>query len=430
MYALAIDLGTTTLAVSLVDTASGKRLALAGAMNPQRRFGTDVVARLDAAVHAEEALLEMSSMIRAELLRLGRDVCDKAGVDWTDIRRAAIAGNPAMQHILLGLSVKSLAYPPYRPLFTSGKAITASEIGWPGEAAVYIFPMPGGFVGGDTVAFLFGQSPLSVSVDRARNNNGLRPPAPGPRLFLDMGTNGEMALVAGDAIWATSAAAGPAFEGGNLSCGMAALPGAISSVSIADGKVKISVIGDKTPIGICGSAAIEAVAGMLCTCVLERTGRLRDAAEIPSNLAARLIDKDGENAFVIYRDARQHLLLTQSDIRQIQLAKGAIRGGMEVLFDRSGILPDGLEQVVLTGSFGAVLMPGWLKTVGIFDENMVKNTFFIPEGALAGAELLLCRDGGIQEVESLAARFKVIPLSGTPLFESLFLKNIDFPQQL
>jgi len=427
MYALAIDLGTTTLAASLIDTVNGERLSMAGAMNPQRRFGADVVARLDAAVHSGEVLLEMSAIIRAELLRLGREVCAKAGIAWSDISQIAIAGNPAMQHILLGLPVKSLAFPPYRPLFSCGKTINASELNWPGDASIHIFPMPGGFVGGDTVAFLYGQSHLTVSVDRVRDSYGSQSPVPGSRLFLDMGTNGEMALVAGDTIWATSAAAGPAFEGGNLSCGMAALPGAVSAVRIADEKLKISVIGNVPPRGICGSAAIEAAAEMLGCGLLEHTGRLRDAAEIPSNLAARLIVQNDENAFVIYRDAERLLLLTQSDIRQIQLAKGAIRAGMEVLFDRSGILPGGLEQVVLTGSFGAVLNPEWLKTVGVFDENMVKNTVFIPEGALAGAERALCRDGGFKEVESLAARFRVIPLSGTPLFESLFLNNIDFP---
>lgn len=435
MYALAIDLGTTTLAASLVDTTTGKRLAMTGCMNPQRRFGADVVSRLDGAVHSEEVLQEMASLIRAELLKLAQELCRTSGLDWNDIRQAAIAGNPAMQHLLLGLPVKTLAFPPYRPLFTTGKTIKAAELGWPGDAEVYIFPMPGGFVGGDTVAFIFGTRDQGLGIREGQTQKPLLVPSlqfpvpASPSLLLDMGTNGEMALLDGETIWATSAAAGPAFEGGNLSCGMAALPGAISSVRIEDERVRLTVISNATPIGICGSAAIETVTELLRCGLLEPGGRLREAAEISTNLATRLINHNNENAFVIYRDAKNQLLLTQGDIRQIQLAKGAIRAGMEVLFGRSGISVDSLQQVILTGSFGAVLRPEWLKTVGIFEENMVNLSLFTPEGALAGVERALAANDGFDSVERLGERFRVVPLSGTPVFEEKFLQHINFPDR-
>lgn len=425
-YALAFDLGTTTLAASIVDVSSGERLAMLGSMNPQRRFGGDVVSRLDAAVHSEETLMEMSRIVRAELLRLGQELCRTAGIEWNDIRQAAIAGNPAMQHLLLGLAVKSLAFPPYRPQFTTGKTVTASRLDWPGNADVYVFPMPGGFVGGDTVAFLYGMEAVQGSWFKVQNQD-LEPSTMNHQLFLDMGTNGEMALLDGKTIWATSAAAGPAFEGGNLSCGMVALPGAIGSVKIDGEKLKISVIGNVPPTGICGSAAIEAVTELLRCGLLEPGGRLKDPEELTDNLAMRMIRHEGQNAFVIHRDAKHLLMLTQGDIRQIQLAKGAIRGGMDVLFHRSGISAADLRQVVLTGSFGAVLKPEWLKTVGIFEENMVQNTFFTPEGALAGVEKALAANDGFESVEKLGWRFKVVPLSGTPLFEEKFLGSINFP---
>jgi len=408
-YALAIDLGTTTLAASLVDCATGERLAMTGSMNPQRRFGADVVSRLDAAVHSEDALREMASLIRAELLRLAHKLCGESGIPWHSVTRAAIAGNPAMQHLLLGLPVKSLAFPPYRPLFTGGKRVAAGELDWDGGAQVYLFPMPGGFVGGDTVAFLYGAAPGEAT------------------LCLDMGTNGEMALTAGDTIWATSAAAGPAFEGGNLSCGMAALPGAVNAIRIEAERVRIATIGNVEPVGICGSAAIELVTELLAHDCLEAGGRLRSGAEIPSNLGQRVIERDGESAFVIHRDARGLLLLTQRDIRQIQLAKGAIRAGMEVLAERSGIPFPGLRDVLLTGSFGAVLRPLWLKIIGIFDEGMVQVSRFTPEGALAGVERALARNDDFESVERLGSRFRVVPLSGTPLFETKFMEHIDFP---
>jgi uncharacterized 2Fe-2S/4Fe-4S cluster protein (DUF4445 family) len=419
-YALAIDLGTTTLAVSLIDTDSGRRLAMTGSMNPQRRFGADVVARLDAAVTSEDALTEMSALVRTELLRLARELCEKTGVAWGEVKQAAIAGNPAMQHILLGLPVRSLAFPPFRPLFTGGKRVTATELDWEGDAQVYVFPMPGGFVGGDTVAFLYGQGIGEQPLHPSSLNLH-------PSLFLDMGTNGEMALIADGTIWATSAAAGPAFEGGNLTCGMAALPGAISSVAIEGERLKLAVIANAEPVGICGSGAIEAVSELLLHDIIEPGGRLRDGREIPSNLATRVVDHQGETAFVLYRDARQRLLLTQGDIRQIQLAKGAIRAGMDVLAERSCIRIQALRDVVLTGSFGAVLRPEWLKTIGIFDQGMVHISRFTPEGALTGVERALAADDGFESVERLGKRFRVVPLSGTPLFETLFMTNIDFP---
>lgn len=422
MYAIAIDLGTTTLAASLIELNNGRRLAMTGSLNPQRRFGADVVSRLDAAVASDDTLREMAHVIREALWRLIGELCASTAIPWEDIRQVAIAGNPAMQHILLELSVRSLAFPPYRPLSTAGCSRRAAELGWPGETPVYIFPTPGGFVGGDTVAFLYGQM-----TDRGAAEQAAERIAPAATLYLDMGTNGEIALVVGDAVWATSAAAGPAFEGGNLSCGMAALPGAISSVSLADDRVKLATIANAAPIGICGSAAIETVCQLLRQAIIEPGGRLRDSHEIPSNLATRIIVHHGENAFVLHRDAQRLIVLTQGDIRQIQLAKGAIRAGMDVLAEKACIQYQALSEVVLTGSFGAVLRPEWLKSIGIFDAGMVHITRFTPEGALSGAERALRAGDDFSAVEKLGAHVRVIPLSGTPLFETLFMQQINFP---
>ena len=156
MHALAVDLGTTTLAASLIDLTSGNRLAKVGSMNPQRSFGADVVSRLDHAVHSPDALRQMSRIIRVELRRLAEELCGMAGIVWEEVGQIAIAGNPTMQHLLMGLPVHPLAFPPYRPLHTKGTWLKAEELEWQGGAKIYVFPMPGGFVGGDTVAFLYG----------------------------------------------------------------------------------------------------------------------------------------------------------------------------------------------------------------------------------------------------------------------------------
>lgn len=414
MFAIAFDLGTTTIAGSLLELDSGKQLSKTGAMNPQRTFGADVVSRLQLCVESEEKLLSMGKMIRDELWRLTLELCNTAAITVSSLETIAIAGNPAMQHILLELPVERLAFPPYRPHHTQGTQLTAQELGWESNADVYIFPMPGGFVGGDTVAFLYGE----------RHN---APSLLSPALYLDMGTNGEIALVSDDTIWATSAAAGPAFEGGNLSCGMVALSGAINSVVVENEKLKTTTIGGSTPLGICGSAAIQTIDQLLHNGIIEPNGRMLDNHEIVSNLANRVIQYTGENAFVLHRDAERQLLLTQNDIRQIQLAKSALRAGIEVLFERSSIHRESLSSTVLTGSFGAFLAPAWLKSIGIFDDAMVQTSHFTPEGALTGVEKSLLAKDGFAGVEMLSQKIKVVPLSGTPGFEKLFIQNINFP---
>jgi uncharacterized 2Fe-2S/4Fe-4S cluster protein (DUF4445 family) len=420
--AMAVDLGTTTIAASLFDPARGMRLAVAGALNPQREFGTDVIARLAAACASHDNLRRMARLINGELERLAGELLAAVGASARDLACIAIAGNPAMEHLLLALPVDSLAFPPYRPLFTAGETVNTSALGWRTAIDAFIFPLPGGFVGGDLVAFLFG-------VDDA----GLRSPVPsgagvsGPRLYLDLGTNGEIALVSGDRIFATSAAAGPAFEGGNLACGMVALPGAISGVRITEDRVSLTVIADGVPAGICGSGVVEAIAGLLRAGIVDATGRLLPIVEIPSNLANRVISRDGEVAFLLYRDAQREVCLTQQDIRQVQLAKAAIRAGIEVLLERAGIGYADLQEVVLTGSFGAQLTPEGLKNVGILPGKMVEICSFVRDGALTGVEQAIRVPSGFEAIDRLAAALRVVPLSGTPLFEKHFLEQMNFP---
>jgi uncharacterized 2Fe-2S/4Fe-4S cluster protein (DUF4445 family) len=411
--AMAFDLGTTSIAAALVDMASGERLAFTGALNPQRELGLDVVSRLDAALKSDDTLKRMKALVNGVLWQLAKELLNLAGIPADKVKLAAIAGNPAMEHLLLGLPVASLAFPPYRPLFTSGRMISTQELGWDMTAEGYVFPLPGGFVGGDLVAFLYG-------CDAAQETEQAT------RLFLDLGTNGEVALVKGGAIFATSAAAGPAFEGGNLACGMAALPGAICGVSLAGEKVKLTTIGGLAPIGICGSGVIETVAELLNAGLLDNTGRLLAPAEIPSNLASRICEIGGDPAFLLYRDAKLRVYLSQKDIRQVQLAKAAIRAGIEVLFERSKISSEAVQEVVLTGSFGTTLDPGKLKNVGILSEKMVEICRFVREGALGGVEKGIMTPHGFEAIDHFAKSIRVVPLSGTPAFEKHFLLHMNF----
>lgn len=407
--AVAFDLGTTTIAASLVDRDLGSRLGLTSALNPQRAWGADVLTRITAA-STPEGLASLKDAVACEMERMVRELLDHADASPEELSLIAIAANSAMEQIALGLSVDSLAGPPFRPAFKEGKATTTRALGWTLEIPAYLFPLPGGFVGGDLVAFLFG---LKKS--------------PRPKtLYLDLGTNAEIALFDGERFFATSAAAGPAFEGGNLKCGMAALPGAISSVEILGERLTLATIDSKPPLGICGSGVLDAVAALLDAGILDRTGRLLPAAEIPSNLANRRVEIAGVPAFVLNRDARGTVFIDQEDIRALQLAKGALRGGVEVLLDRALLSVGALDEVILTGSFGAVISPATLKRVGVFGENMVMISSFIREGALAGVERFLAEEKGRDRLEGLSEEVRVIPLSGTPLFEKLFLANLDF----
>lgn len=415
--AIAFDLGTTTIAAALLDRETGERVATAGGLNPQREFGLDVVTRLEAALKTDDALARMKDLVNRALQELAGELLDSTNLPVESVTMVAIAGNPAMEHLFLGLPVDSLAFPPYRPLFTGGRKIKTTELGWDMAVDAYLFPLPGGFVGGDLVAFLFGQL---ACAERSTQNAA--------RLYLDLGTNGEIAIAAGERIFATSAAAGPAFEGGNLACGMAALPGAISGFRLDGERAVLEIIGGGDPAGICGSGVMETVAELLRTGVLDHTGRLMKPSEIASNLANRVIEIDGEAAFLIYRDAMRRVYLSQRDIRQVQLAKAAIRAGIEVLFARSGLQQGSVEEVILTGSFGARLDPVALKNVGILPEKMIKVCSFVKEGALAGVAGALCVAGGIAEVERLAQSIRVVPLSGTPAFEKHFLEQMDFPK--
>jgi uncharacterized 2Fe-2S/4Fe-4S cluster protein (DUF4445 family) len=208
---------------------------------------------------------------------------------------------------------------------------------------------------------------------------------------------------------------------------MAALAGAISGVRLEGERVRLVTVGDGPPLGICGSGVLESIGELLRTGLLDQTGRLRSQAEIASNLANRIIEIGNETAFVVYRDARRVISLGQKDIRQVQLAKGAIRAGIEVLFERSGTSRETVQEVVLTGSFGATLVPVALKNVGILPEKMVNVCRFVREGALAGVERSICTSGGIEEIDRLAQSIRVIPLSGTPAFERHFLEQMNFP---
>jgi uncharacterized 2Fe-2S/4Fe-4S cluster protein (DUF4445 family) len=412
-YLLALDLGTTTLAGRLIDRHGGV-LAEAKLANPQREAGSDVIRRLEASLKGEGARLQ--ALLVSGIESLLSELLAQAGCSRGEISAAAAAGNPAISYLLRRLPVDAILFPPHRPSERAGVFLDPAELGLDLPVPLYLFPLVSGYVGGDLVAFLYGFDGISDS--------RLTPHA--PCFFLDIGTNGEMALFDGRGWRTTSVAAGPAFEGGEISCGMAVQPGAVESVRLRGDSLRLSVIGGGPPRGICGSGLAAAIAAALDGGLIDGGGSIVDPGEVATNLARCIVDTPSGRALRLYRDASVEILLTQQDIRNFQLAKGALKAGAECLLARAGLDSGLIHQVVVTGAFGFSLPPEVLKRVALLPPNMVDKVRFAAAGALAGVCRLLIDPSAPDKVQRLADVLKPYPLSGTLAFEKAFVASLDF----
>lgn len=366
-----------------------------------------MLSRITAAVKDPSLVQEMSGAVVGACNSLISEIVPVGAV----IKGITAAGNPVMVHLLLKVSPEPLSRVPYRPAFVEAKKVKAGELGIERtDADLYAFPLIGGFVGGDAVAVA-----LSLRLKEEKR----------PALAIDIGTNSEIMLSANGSLFAASAAAGPAFEGGEIKGGMTASSGAISGVRVHDEAVSLDVIGKVTPKGICGSGLVSAVSELLKAGVIERNGRIRSRDEVSTNLSNRIrIEADG-NAFVLYRGAKTEVALTQSDIRALQTAKSAIRAGINLLLKKAGIGAADLGTVYIAGAFGSNLDPEGLKEIGILDPLWLGSLKTVGDAALEGAVLAL-DDKGKKEAESLAREFKFVSLSGSAHFEREFIANLGF----
>lgn len=403
--ALALDLGTTTLAGRLIDL-DGAVLAEAKSLNPQKALGGDVIRRLEASMKGEGARLQI--LLADGVETLVAELLAQSGRRRGAIAAAAAAGNPAICHLLRNLPAEPILFPPHRPRELEGVFLDPAELGLELPVPLYLFPLVSGYVGGDLVAFLFGESH-----------------EPGT-LYVDVGTNGELALFDGRQWWATSVAAGPAFEAGRISCGMVAEAGAVESVRRVGDTLQLDVIGGIAPRGVCGSGLAAAIAAALEGGLIDAHGRIAEPGEVATNLARHVVDTPSGRALRLYRDAAVELLVSQEDVRNFQLAKAAVRAGVECLLRRAGLESAQIRQAVVTGAFGFSLAPAVLKRVALLPENMVDRVRFSAAGALAGVCRMLNEPEGAGRVQRLADALKPYPLSGTPAFEKAFLNSLDF----
>lgn len=420
---VAFDIGTTTMVATLLDLASGRELAVAACINPQVSFGDDVISRISLAREGETFVEELRESVADACNGLLAEVRGKAAVPGERILALAAAGNTTMQHLLCGLSPAALGELPFAPVFARALELPADELGLEAapQASTYVFPNIGGFVGGDTVAGM-----LAHRLDQASEAT----------LFVDIGTNGEIVLAHQGRIQASSAAAGPAFEGARIVCGMRATNGAIEQITIGS-TVHCHVIGDTKPAGLCGTALIDAVAELLRCGVIDETGRILPPDEAPDRLAPairdRIVPVNGDYAFELVPDddskTGEAIRLHQRDVRELQLASGAIRAGISIMLRKAGLAPEELAAVLLAGGFGNYIRRENAQRIGLLPDLPIERIHFVGNAASTGAKAVLLARELRQTAEDIARDTEHVDLSLDPEFQMEFGMAMMFPDE-
>lgn len=403
-YCIAIDIGTTTLAVSLVESSTGNSVQVHTAINRQRRFGADVISRIQASCEGKGSQLQQS--IREDLLEGIQTVMKQGNVAEEDLEMISIAGNTTMGHLLMGLSCETLGVYPFTPVDISMRKLEFAEVF--GEAVLHVpvLLLPGisTYVGADITAGM-----LTCGFAREEKVS----------LLIDLGTNGEMAIGNKDKILVTSTAAGPAFEGGNISCGVGSVAGAISDVVIeesgnADGAgVTVTTIGDKAPVGLCGTGVIAMVAELLRNELVDETG---------------LLDEDYfDDGFPIVKDVEgNELTFTQKDVREMQLAKAAVRAGLETLLLRYGTDYDGIDKVYIAGGFGYKLDLQKAAAIGLLPEELLSKVEAVGNSSLAGAKEAVLGADAMEEMKHICYVSEEVNLSSDKDFNEFYMEAMMF----
>ena len=390
---VAVDLGTTTLVAQLADLASGKVLSVQTALNPQAAYGGDVMSRVQFAL-SPEGRTRMTDLIREGIVRLIRNACNEAGMPDAPVRKIVLVGNTVMHHLFSDLDITPLAYYPFESVQDGAQTFRSADIGWDvtGNPEVHFLPCLGGFVGSDILAGI-----LAVGIHKSDALVGL----------IDLGTNGEVVFGNRQRLLCASTAAGPAFEGARIRMGMRAATGAISEVWIDGGRLHCHVLGGTAPRGLCGSGLVDAVAAGLELGVIQPSGRFNQ----------------GFNEFVLAPPVSIH----QGDIRELQLAKGAIAAAVQLLLTEWGAEPADVKTLYLAGAFGNYVDKTSARRIGLVD---FPPEIVQPAGntALRGAKLALFEgEGDDPEFSSLRRKVEHMPLAANPRFEEVFVELMAFP---
>ncbi len=404
----AVDIGTTTVVLYLYDLKDGALLATKSEMNAQRDFGADVISRISWCSEQKDGLETLSHAVQRQIVRLLQAACEEAGRAAAAVERVSIAGNTVMQHLYAGLSAQSIAVAPFTPLSLFGTETDGAAYGLPGKR-VYLAPCVAGYVGGDITAGL-------LASGASRDD--------GPCLFLDVGTNGEMAIVHQGRIVSCATAAGPAFEGAEIACGMAARAGAVDKVWLENGAVCCSVLGGGSAQGVCGSGLVDALAVMLDLGAVDETGRLLPPDEAPDEALGYLSESDDGVRFAL----RDGVYISAADVRKLQLAKAAVAAGIETLLDALGLTAEDLTALYLAGGFGNYLNKHSAARIGLFPKCLVERLIACGNSAGAGASAVLCSDEALRELETLAKTVEYLELSGNRVFSEAYIDAMEFEE--
>ena len=406
--ALAVDIGTTTVAMRLIDLKTGDILATTGKSNPQIAYGADVVSRISACV---DGMLEAQrALICNALASMAKQVFKDAKATPEQVKRFLIAGNTTMESLAAGVDPTPIGTAPYEALSLFGGPEALADPFFDALPKPIFAPCLAGYVGGDITCGIMAVHLLQKDA---------------PTLLIDLGTNGEMALGCKTGAVSCATAAGPVFEGANIRCGMPAYPGAISKVVIDEGGLSYSTIGNAEPVGICGTGLIDAIACLVRLGVVDETGRFADEDELPEHLAACLDEDDDCVFFRIHGD----VVVSQKDVRCLQLAKSAVFSGVLVMIENLGIECDDIQEVLIAGGFGEYLNLENAAAIGLFPSQLLSRTRSVGNSSLEGATQAVLSHAAADALNSVSAECRYIELSTTPAFNEYYVENMYFEDE-
>lgn len=425
-FGFSFDLGTTTLSGMLWDLEQGICLEAGTAANPQAKWGMDVISRLQAGMQSDEQLQQLQAAVTGALDRLAFEISGKFG-QYVDCERAVIVGNTAMCQLLMGIRPERLSRSPFHPDYDEIRCFKGKELGFKflRETEVFVLPPIGGYAGADALAVY---SWICWEHDKTDKNI----------LAVDIGTNGEILLLGEEGHYVCSAAAGPALEGAGAVCGMRATTGAIDMVSVSGSfpmqDLMCRVIGGGLPGGICGSGLLDTLAVLRKTGVLDGTGYLRSREEAeraggPKRIAGR-IEESNRGRRILLTDKEHAVYLYAEDVRQLQLAVGAVRAGIEVLLEKAGIKAEELERIYLAGAFGSYLGVESSMEMGLLPKVSTEKVIRAGNLAGTGAAMALLSAAFRDRMGQQAKELLHVELAGDKRFEELFLNymNPDKPE--
>lgn len=418
-YGIAFDIGTTTVSGTLWEMENADCIGSFSLPNYQSKYGSDVISRIMFCNQADENLLLMHQTLILCINDIIYELCTRCCISPVQITRTTFVGNSTMSHLFLNTSPRSLAVYPFKPAFTDEQTLTASDLGLNIHpmAEIILLPNIDSHIGSDTTGML-----LSTRLSNCS----------GTHIAVDIGTNGEIAAVKNGQIFACSTAAGPAFEGASIHQGMRAVPGVIEKVEYKNYDIKIKTITGQSPIGICGSGLIDAAACLLKCGIIDKSGRMITKEEaidagLPQTLSRRLITFEKNPAFILaFSDSDSHIILTQKDIREIQLAKGAILSGIQTLMNALDMKAEDLDSILLAGTFGNHINIESALRIGLFPQISKEKIKSVGNAAGTGASMALLSNAERSHAIQISKQVKHVELSANEFFKEFYINAMMF----